>query len=125
MNVNKIRELIKEKGISQKVIAARMGLSGNAISQDLKKGDFKVSVLESIAEILEVPVTYFFDNDISENGVKQVANGHGNNLKVIMNSDDDMKELKAKIKGLEIQVTLLEERIKDKDELINLLKDKK
>jgi len=122
MNINTIRKLIKEKEITQNDIASQMGISGNAISQKLKKGDFKVSDLEKMAKILEVPVNYFFEEEKNENGFNHVANVHGNKQHVIVNGD---KVLLEKIKGLENQVLLLNERIKDKEEMIVQLKERK
>jgi transcriptional regulator with XRE-family HTH domain len=120
MNINKIRKLLKEKEITQNDIASQMGLSGNAISQALKKGDFKVSFLEKLAEILEVPIVCFFEEDDKlSNGFKQIANGHGNSQNFVLKTEHEkVMVLEEKIKGYEKEVELLKE-------VITLLKDKK
>ncbi|NQU34238.1 MAG: helix-turn-helix transcriptional regulator [Bacteroidetes bacterium] len=51
------------KNISQGKLASAIGMSREGYSRMLKDKTMKVSVLESIAGILDVPVTYFFEEE--------------------------------------------------------------
>ncbi len=55
-----IRQILKSNSISQKILAEKINMSPEALGKALKRGDFKVSVLEKIAEVLEVPIGTFF-----------------------------------------------------------------
>ena len=122
MNINKLRKIIELKKITQKEIAEKIGLSSNAFSAALKKGDFKVSMLEKIAEVLDVPVSYFFDESLSGgqivNGSFSGNNISGNNISVKVNQQA------AEIEHLKKELASCRELLKAKEEIIRLLKGK-
>lgn len=62
MDISKLRKLISLRGFNKREMATKIGFSQTAFSQALTRGDFRVSLLEKIAEILNVPVGYFFDD---------------------------------------------------------------
>lgn len=49
---SKINELIKKKGLMQKEVAEKMGMSPDAFNHKLKRNNFKVKDLQEIADIL-------------------------------------------------------------------------
>ena len=57
----RIKELLKEKGVTQKELAKRMGISDGAVSQILG-GQYspKLDTLQRIAQALEVDVAELF-----------------------------------------------------------------
>lgn len=57
-----IKHLLKEKDISQVMLASMIGRTPVFVNKILKKETIDTGVLESIASVLEVPVTYFFDD---------------------------------------------------------------
>jgi transcriptional regulator with XRE-family HTH domain len=59
---NKIEQLRKEKNVKQTDIAQAIGFTVSGYQKAIQANDFKVSTLEKIAEALEVPVTYFFED---------------------------------------------------------------
>jgi len=63
---NTIETLRKEKKISVTDVADRLGITVQGYYQLIKRGDFKVSQLENIAEALGVDVSYFIGNPITE-----------------------------------------------------------
>jgi len=71
MDTKRLTDLMKLRKISQRVLAEKIGFSQTAISQALTRNDFKVSVLEKIANVLGVPVGYFFEN---EQSLSQIEN---------------------------------------------------
>jgi len=59
---NKIEQLRKEKNVKQTDIAQAIGFTVSGYQKAIQANDFKVSTLEKIAEALEVPITYFFED---------------------------------------------------------------
>ncbi len=69
MDIKMLEGLRKEKKISQKELSEKIGISQVAYANMIKRGDMKVSILEKIAEILDIPVGSFFSIeqfDVSE-----------------------------------------------------------
>lgn len=55
----RIREVLKEQGITTKELAERMGISQSALNQSIS-GNPSVKVLNNIADALNVPVWQLF-----------------------------------------------------------------
>lgn len=55
----RIREVLKEQGITTKELAERMGISQSALNQSIS-GNPSVKVLRNIADALDVPVWQLF-----------------------------------------------------------------
>jgi len=63
MNISKIKELLKERKITQKDLADGINMSRSNMNYILmEKQDLKIEVLEKIAKFLNVDVKYFFDD---------------------------------------------------------------
>jgi len=58
---NIIESLIVERNLSQTKVAKTIGMSREGFGRMLKSKTMKVSTLESIAEVLNVPTTHFFE----------------------------------------------------------------
>jgi transcriptional regulator with XRE-family HTH domain len=125
LNISKIKNVLKSKKISQEELANLINMSKTNINQILKgRTDTKISTLIKIAESLNVPVSYFFDEspapvENSHNNtnttISQVTNGNGNSPKVIIQANE--------IKSLKREIELLQDQLKEKDEIIRLLKE--
>lgn len=63
----KISDLMKEKSITQKEISEKINMSITGFQKALNNNDFKTSVLIKIADVLGVPIGYFFDNESNDN----------------------------------------------------------
>ncbi len=115
MEINKLKELLKSKKLNQRELADKIGYTQTAISQAMSRGDFKISMLEKIANVLDVPISYFFSegNNIKIKG--HVHSGVGDIIKAneINSSDKELqlenKHLKEKIEGLQREIELLKE----------------
>lgn len=57
---NKIKKTLTEKKISINTLAEEIGYTRQGLSTILKTGDFKVSVLQKISDVLDVDVCEFF-----------------------------------------------------------------
>jgi len=65
MNYNKIRELLEQKNITIIYLCRKAKITYSGFVQMMDKETMKVDTLEKIALILEVPVSYFFDEVLS------------------------------------------------------------
>lgn len=60
---NKVKGRMREQGLTQAVVARRLGMSTQAFSNKVNgKTDFRLSELEALCSILEIndPAAYFF-----------------------------------------------------------------
>ena len=57
----RIRDILKEQGITTKELAEKMGISQSALNQSIS-GNPSVKVLTNIADALDVPVWQLFTN---------------------------------------------------------------
>lgn len=64
--INKIRKLIDDKNLTIKGFAEEIGLSEPGIHNIFRSQDMKVSTLQKVADFFEVPITYFFDDDMDD-----------------------------------------------------------
>lgn len=61
----RIKEVIKEKGLTVEKVASRMGVKSPSLSRAIN-GNTTVEMLNRIAKALEVPVTELFESDESD-----------------------------------------------------------
>lgn len=57
----KIKELLKEKGMTQVELSQRLGITPISLNQQLARNTFTLDRLEEIAEIFECRVTDLFE----------------------------------------------------------------
>ncbi len=110
--------LLLKKNMSIQKLAALSEISEPTVHSIFKKNDAKISQLEKICQVLNVPITYFFEeagkmNQTADRGSTNFNNSSGN----INNGGIELDRCLERVKHLE-------ERIKDKDEMIELLKKK-
>jgi transcriptional regulator with XRE-family HTH domain len=58
----RIKELMKKKKISQRIMAVYLGVTPNALSKMLMRGNMNVNKLAQIADILDVNIIDLFDD---------------------------------------------------------------
>lgn len=61
INLFKIKDLCEKKNIKLRQLAEMIGITPEGMSNIIKTNSTKIDTLEKIANILEVPITYFFD----------------------------------------------------------------
>lgn len=64
MNYERINQLIKTRGISKATFYDKIGMTRSGFILMRKKNSIKISILEKIAEALDVPVGYFFQSSV-------------------------------------------------------------
>lgn len=61
MNYNKLKSALSEKKITIEKFCQELGMSTGGFHMMIRNETMKVSLLERIAEYLDVPVSYFFE----------------------------------------------------------------
>lgn len=62
VNLLKIKDLAKSKKITLNDVAESIGMTPQALSRMIKDNSTKVTTLESLCELFNVPIGYFFDS---------------------------------------------------------------
>lgn len=63
---DKIKEICKQKGIKQKELAEKLGITDNSLNKTLR-GDYpQLQTLERISKVLDVPLKALFDEEVSK-----------------------------------------------------------
>jgi transcriptional regulator with XRE-family HTH domain len=72
LNYSKIRNALVEKKISQTRMAELIGMTREGYGRMIKDESMKVSTLEKIADVLGLPIIYFFEKVLPDkNGAKE------------------------------------------------------
>ena len=120
MNLLRIRDLCEKKGVSIRGLAESIGMSEGNFHRCIRINQIQAHLLEQVAHELEVPIVSFFDEEaickgnkigrVSGNGNK-VQQGHVN---VIQDSQEkEIEYLKARLKDKEDMIELLKEQLRE------------
>lgn len=88
MKGEKIKEILRLKGISQNQIAREIGESSQNLSAALAKDDVRTGLLESIAAATGIPVAEFY-------GDAYVATTNGDNAPAVAGHDNQVNTCAA------------------------------
>ena len=61
MDLSKIKKIVEEKGITLKSVCDKIEMSQNNLHKCIRDNRIEAGVLEKIANVLNVHVSYFFD----------------------------------------------------------------
>lgn len=64
MNLKQIEIISEAKGINIRVLAEKANVAFSGLYRSIKENTIKASTLERIAEILEVPISVFFEDEL-------------------------------------------------------------
>lgn len=101
---NKLRYILKKKKITIKELAERIGVTDKGMGLMLKTNSFKVENLQKISKVLQVPMKYWFEE------VEDFPGSHAINEENANYGFNVSRE-----------VELLEKRIADKNQTIDIL----
>lgn len=110
-----LKSKIAEINVTQLELAGRLGTTPQSLSSILHAKDVRSGTIEKIAQVLDVPVSFFYGE-----GSFQKAVASGNKSVAAINSNISSREseiLKERIKSLEALVA-------EKERLINVLMKK-
>ncbi len=123
MHTKRIRQLLKEKKLTQKDLSKMINLSERSLGQNLLKGDMKISTLYDISRALEVAINHFFVEEENRDKVKNLLDENeitshakkkkkkSKSLKKLLKTQELLIEMQCdKIKVLEKRISDLEKK---------------
>ena len=112
MNYNTITLECKRKKIILEVLAEEIGMTRQGLSGAIKKKTLKVKDLEAISGILNVPITYWWDDqfEVNENAVPYSDTIRRLNRQ-IDGYLDDIERYKMRVSELENQYGIKKEAV--------------
>lgn len=128
MKIAKLQALMSQSKINNSSLASLSGLSDVTISKILNGADAKISSIERIAEALNVPVGYFFDDSVINqvnSGKSNVLVGRDNNGQIsVSECQDRLEDALLEIEHLKEIIDGKDKLIEEKERLINVLMSK-
>ena len=122
LNYNVLNELVKQTKLTKVEFAKQCGITRVTLDNALQGGDIRVSILDSIAKVLKVPVGVLFADESSSQINKVETNGDFSpaslNGDVTVAGCADTAILKERIRSLEAIVV-------EKERLIKVLMERK
>jgi len=108
----RIKKVIKNQNLTLSEVSTKIGFTETGFYKMLKNGDFKISTLQKIAEVLGLPVSYFFSESTESEHLGSIIRT------IVPNNQIDSKE----IEYLKRENTHLKQLLKAKEEIIELFK---
>lgn len=115
MRGERLKEILSTYKVSQSEIARKLGLSQQSFNQMLSASDVKTSLLERIANVIEVPISHLY----GEKDKEQSAVASGNGIAVAGNNNEV-----GDAAILQERVTMLEKLLEEKERTIKILMEK-
>ena len=124
MNVSKVSHLIDSGTITKAEILRRTGWSRPTLDAILCGKDFRVSNLEKLANVLNLKVGYFFDEEVTE--IRQAGRDYVEDGKIEHKGTEYNGPVTVADEALRAEnERLKEELLEAKQEIIDLLKEKR
>lgn len=121
----KLQSALKSASISAADAATYIGISEANLYKLFKKDSFEVAYLIKAAELLNLPISHFFDEHIqpanSQIGDFNQA-GNGNSQKVKVDKGQPQQDLAAALAACQRELALANALVAAKDETITLLR---
>ncbi|MBS7563773.1 helix-turn-helix transcriptional regulator [Mucilaginibacter sp. Bleaf8] len=113
-----IRQQAKVKGITLAELAKDIEMTEAGFYKMLSTDSIKLKTLKKIAEVLQMPISYFIENKAKKSAVYQ------NERFETTVAAEPNTVYRVEKEGLLKQISLLESQLKDKDRIIELLSKK-
>lgn len=129
-NLQKIKSILKEKGLTVRYLANELGISEQGLQKLIRENSTKIETLEAIANILKVSISVFFDkeastdsgNNYNGSGIQTIAGGNIGNGSVHIAMPESGTQKIIKPNG-EIEIQRTDSAIKDDKRLAELSKE--
>lgn len=108
MTGKELKERLSKYGVSQSEIARRLGMSQQSFNQALMANDVKTGLLERIADVLAVSMSFFYPAE----GNRAVATGNESVAAINSNVSYPTNVMEERIKALEALLAEKERLIK-------------
>lgn len=113
---NQLDELFRKKRIIQKDFADKMGVTAVTVTKWKSQESIDAAKLEVISKVLNIPITYWFDDNTQLN--QSIVNGDGSAASVYGNATAGVIADKDK------EIEHLQQLLKEKERLIQVLINK-
>lgn len=127
-NLDIIRVLAVQKKMSLSDIAAKVGISPQGLNKIINTSNTTIATLEKIAEALDVPVAYFFDEmngDVISVGDNSPGAGKDNSVSLHTSNQSSNNDVVIRfIDEIAAQRRLAEKAQQQVDDLLQILKSK-
>lgn len=120
MTGQRLKEIIFKHKVSQSEIARQLGMSQQSLNQMLTAADVKSSLLERIAQVLNVPISFLYGEHDTQSAV---ANGDGS-VAVTGNNNVAGNVTIGDAAVLQERVTMLERLLEEKERTIKILMER-
>lgn len=115
MTGKELKQKIDALGITQRSLAGQMGVTPQTVSAILTAKDIRTSSLERIAQVTNMPMSYFY--------------GETDNAKAVASGDNSVAAIQSTVtqgdsKILQERVMLLEKLLTEKERTIQILMNK-
>ena len=124
MNFKKLSLLVEKSNLGKARIANRCGISRTTLDNVLSGADAKISTIEKIAEVLDVPITEFYTEENFVESTQKKRRGCGGAILEAVESLSDTpsrKELQEEVVRLREQVVTLQRQLSINHHYIALL----
>ena len=113
---NKLKKILKRKGINAKEFGEMIGKSGQRVYQYYNATKFDSDQIIEFSNIFKVPITYWFDDDCQLN--QSIVNGDGSAASVYGNATAGIMADQNK------EIEHLKQLLSEKERLIQVLMNK-
>lgn len=125
MNYSRIKRIAEQKKISLKDLCRNIHISEPGFYKMLNKNEMKISTLEKICQVLNVPISIFFDEEFSMLIKENKVNKENEAESHVKDSSEHAHELLKRILDLQSENNQLRKELNEaKDKIINLLENK-
>ena len=124
MNINRLNDLVNESKLNKNQIAEYSSITRTTLNNLLAGKDSKISTLESVSKALGVAVGYLFDEEEKSIGHRVLGNENKVQGNINISKDKKALETETEIEHLKALLQEKEERLKDKDRMIEILTTK-
>lgn len=107
-----VNKILKDRNRSLSWLEMEMGKTFDGLKLGLTKGSIKYTDLKRMADILEVPVSGFFEGVDYEEGTPK---------NILFEEEHQYLRIKKELNSCEELISMLKSQIKDKDKIIELL----
>ncbi len=111
---NKIKAILKKRGSSVSWLCQHIDMTDNGYFYMMQKETLKVAVLQKIAQVMEVPIAHFI---LDETDGDDALDVRGQYIRQAIHL------LESKNESYKKEIELLKNTVKDKEEIISLMKN--
>ncbi|MHB1179493.1 MAG: hypothetical protein ACYCZO_14330 [Daejeonella sp.] len=108
-----VNKILKERNRSLSWLAMEMGKTFDGLKLGLTRGSIKYTDLKRMADILEIPVSGFFEGGLDYGGETQ--------KNILFEEEPPYLSMKKELNSCKELTNMLKSQLKDKDKIIELL----